>query len=107
MNEFTLYWRTGERNVVKGPDVASAMTLSGYGGGAVRALDFWARGDDQDWEWNDEKREWLQRPNPATPTNSPPPTPARTMPRNAEPAASRPHEGRGGRREWRRIKWMR
>lgn len=56
--EFTLYWRTGEREIVKGPDVASAMTLAGYGGGSVRALDFWARGDDRDWQWNAEKREW-------------------------------------------------
>jgi len=35
---FTLYWRTGTREVVTGKDTADAMTRAGYGGGATRAL---------------------------------------------------------------------
>lgn len=55
---FTLYWRTGDRNVVHGRDVAEAMTLAGYGGGTVRALDFWAHGDNSEYVWVPDERDW-------------------------------------------------
>lgn len=60
MSTFTLYWMTGDRQVISnnGQNIADAMTLAGYGGGAVRALDFWAQGDDKDYEWNKEARTW-------------------------------------------------
>lgn len=61
MNIYTLYWRDGKREVVKGDNQAQAMTLRGYGSGAVRALDFYAKGDDRDYEWDAAKREWVQR----------------------------------------------
>ena len=53
---FTLYWRMGKREVVKGETIAKAMTLAGYSGGAVAALDFFVNGEDHDWEWRD--RDW-------------------------------------------------
>jgi hypothetical protein len=56
--KFTLYWKTGDREVVQGRDISEAMTLAGYGGGAVRALDFHASGDNKDYEWNGSTREW-------------------------------------------------
>lgn len=56
---FTLYWRTGTRELIKGRNVAEAMTLAGYGGGATRALDFWAEGDDREWTWIPATREWI------------------------------------------------
>jgi hypothetical protein len=59
---FTLYWRTGDRDVVIGPDIAKAMTLAGYGGGSIRALDFYANGDDRDYRWDGSAREWVVTP---------------------------------------------
>lgn len=55
---FTLYWLTGDREIVAGRDIAEAMTLAGYGGGAARALDFWEPGDNHEYEWNAEARKW-------------------------------------------------
>lgn len=56
--KFTLYWRDGKREVVQGRNPAEAMTLAGYGGGAVAALDFWASGENDDYEWDAKAREW-------------------------------------------------
>ena len=56
--QFTLYWRTGKREVVSGRDPAEAMTLAGYGGGAIRALDFYAEGDNHEYSWDSGEREW-------------------------------------------------
>jgi len=59
MKEFTLFWLTGKSEIVKGSDAANAMTLAGYGGGAVRALDFYAQGDKRnEYVWNKETRNW-------------------------------------------------
>ena len=62
MNTYTLYWRDGQRNTVTGPDVARAMTLAGYGGGALPALDFYAVGDNHDYEWDVSLRDWAVFP---------------------------------------------
>lgn len=59
MKEFTLFWLTGKSEVVKGSDIANAMTLSGYSGGAVRALDFYAQGDVRnEYAWNTKTKNW-------------------------------------------------
>lgn len=60
--KFTLYWKTGDREVVEGRTAGQAMTLAGYGGGAARALEFWAQGDNRDYVWNKEAREWQPTP---------------------------------------------
>lgn len=40
MPQFKLHWlNSDEPEVVEGPTIAEAMTLAGYGNGAVRALD--------------------------------------------------------------------
>lgn len=36
------------------------MTLAGYGGGAVRALDFCVESDGKDYQWNEENRKWVK-----------------------------------------------
>lgn len=60
--KFTLYWRTGRIEVVQGRSAAEAMTLAGYGGGAVRALDFWAKGEPTgEWTWDSATREWTMK----------------------------------------------
>lgn len=55
---FTLYWRDGKRNVFAGRDIADAFRRAGYGGGAIRALDFYATGDDDKYIWNASTKEW-------------------------------------------------
>jgi len=56
--KFTLYWRAGTRQVVQGRNISSAMTRAGCGNGALRALDFYASGDCDQYEWNAAEREW-------------------------------------------------
>ena len=61
---FTLYWRTGDREIVQGRSIAEAMTLAGYSGGAVAALDFYAEGDNTEYAWDAASREWLKGAQP-------------------------------------------
>lgn len=66
--KFTLFWLDGKREVVQGRIIAEAMTLAGYGNGALRALDFYASGDNTSYWWDDATREWHNkeiRPEPA------------------------------------------
>lgn len=58
MNTYTLFWLTGDREIVKGTDPADAMNRSGYGNGALRALDFFSRGDDKEYTWDTENKKW-------------------------------------------------
>ena len=41
MKKFVLYWLSGEQQIVEGHDIADAFRRAGYGGGAVRALDYY------------------------------------------------------------------
>lgn len=61
MNTYTLFWLDGLRNIVMGKTIADAMNAAGYGAGAVRALDFWATGDNKEYEWNDNARTWEKK----------------------------------------------
>lgn len=56
---FTIYWRTGQRDVLSGIDAADALTQAGYGAGSVRAIDFHCKGDNREYVWDGEKREWV------------------------------------------------
>lgn len=59
---FTLYWLTGEAQVVAGPDIATAMNNAGIGAGALGALDFYAEGaPDPDRYWNAETHSWRRK----------------------------------------------
>lgn len=59
MSEYTLFWLTGDSEIVRGPAPHTAMTLAGYGGGAARALDFWADGDQRNnYAWDKTARTW-------------------------------------------------
>lgn len=60
--KFTLYWKTGDREVVEGSSAGQAMTLAGYSRGATRALDFWDEGECHDYVWNKETRKWDATP---------------------------------------------
>jgi hypothetical protein len=59
--EFTLYWLDGKKEIITGSSMANAMNKT-YSSGALRALDFWAKGKCNDyvfvngkWTWSDEK----------------------------------------------------
>lgn len=41
MKEFVLYWLDGTSEKVHGRTIAEAFALAGYGGGAIRALDYY------------------------------------------------------------------
>lgn len=38
---FKLHWLTGRTEEISGETISEAMMLAGYGGGAVRALDYY------------------------------------------------------------------
>jgi len=56
---WSFYWLTGQREVLPGATAVDALNRAGYGGGGVRALDFYAEGDrDDSWVWNPGTRQW-------------------------------------------------
>jgi hypothetical protein len=63
-NDYTLYWRDGKHESVRGRDIADAMNRAGYGGGAVAALDFFGHGKTPAYYWNADRAEWEALPNP-------------------------------------------
>jgi len=59
VKEFTLFWLTGDSQIITGTDIANAMNSAGIGNGALRALDFHAKGDVREkYIWNRENRTW-------------------------------------------------
>lgn len=58
---FTLYWKDGQRDVVKGKDLKDAMTHAGYGAGATSALDFHTTGVDYNYTWDTVERNWVKK----------------------------------------------
>lgn len=62
MNTYTLFWKTGKAETVKGNDPAQAMTLAGYSQGALGALDFYAYGECvNDYEFSPATRSWVRK----------------------------------------------
>ncbi len=56
---YTIFWLTGQTQLVIGYDAVSAMNNAGIGAGAVRAIDFYAEGDKtSEYKWNSESRSW-------------------------------------------------
>lgn len=61
---FTLFWLSGDRQVIDaepGMKFEDAATAAGYGGGAMRALDFYAAGDSHDYEYDKKQRQWVSK----------------------------------------------
>ena len=59
MNTYTLFWLTGETELVKGNTPAEAITLAGYSQGALGALDFYGHGDIKNkYVWDAGARSW-------------------------------------------------
>lgn len=60
--EYTLFWLTGETQIVKGINPSDAMNNAGIGNGALRAMDFWHPGDVRDhYIWDKENRTWKSK----------------------------------------------
>lgn len=48
---FTLFWLNGSKNIVRGEDINTAYTKAGFGAGAMPALDFYANGENDEYEF--------------------------------------------------------
>lgn len=55
-----LYWLSGETEVIHGTSIANAFNKK-YGGGALRALDWYDTKEEQTHDWDKDKREWVPR----------------------------------------------
>ena len=60
MNTYTLFWIGGKKEIATGDSISDAFSNLGYGGGAIRALDFYSNCQDDSFEWDKESREWVQ-----------------------------------------------
>lgn len=69
MNKFTIYWLDGTKSVIEGETVHEAFSAAGYNGGAVRAVDWYENGVNDDYVWNPEKKAWDKKTTAVT-TNS-------------------------------------
>ena len=62
MAKFTVFWLTGNSQIVTGSKIHIAMNNAGIGAGALRAMDFYAPGDQRDnYEWDKKNRTWLKK----------------------------------------------
>ena len=62
MKNYTLFWLTGEVELVKGNSISEAFTLAGYSSGALGAVDFYSEGDIRnDWKWDTTNRSWNRK----------------------------------------------
>lgn len=59
MNQYTFFWKDGKREVLQGENEAIALNQSGYTSGSLGALDFFSKGDDGSWRWDESKRNWV------------------------------------------------
>lgn len=59
---FAFYWLTGQREVLDGKNPTDALNHAGYGGGALRALDFWSVAEKDEWQWNAAEHKWEPKP---------------------------------------------
>lgn len=58
-NQYTLFWLTGESQLISGITPTDAFNNNGIGNGALRALDFWSEGDKRNsYEWDKSTRSW-------------------------------------------------
>ena len=58
---FTFFWLDGTREVVEGANSSNALAHSSYGIGALKSLDFWADGDNDNYDWNANKKKWIKK----------------------------------------------
>lgn len=59
-NRYTLYWRNGDRNIVIGKTIEEAFTASGYGAGAIHALDWYDEGVSETHYYDKQMSTWVK-----------------------------------------------
>lgn len=60
MNIFYIYWLGGRLSELKGETVEDAFRRGGYGGGAVRAVDFYEENKNT-YDWDASKKNWVKK----------------------------------------------
>lgn len=74
MRHFTIFWRSGEAQVVTGYDEPDAFRRAGIGAGALPAVDFYEKGDvRRKWLWDSLKKSWGKNPDFVEPEQIPAP----------------------------------
>ena len=59
MNTYTVFWRDGKSELMEGANITDAIRNSGYGNGALRAIDFYTEGDKRnEYAWDTGTRSW-------------------------------------------------
>ena len=58
---FTLYWLSGKREVIEGSTISDAFSSAGLGAEAVKALDFYTKGDNQEYTYDLGKHRWIKK----------------------------------------------
>lgn len=61
MPAHTFYWLDGKKEVLQGDTPEEALNKAGYGQGALKALDFYAKGDDNNYTWDPSIHEWKRK----------------------------------------------
>jgi hypothetical protein len=59
VNIWTFYWLDGKKEVLEGITAADACNRAGYGRGAIPALDFTCKGENDFWYWDGKK--WMKK----------------------------------------------
>lgn len=58
---YTVYWLTGDYQVIAGPDKATAFNNAGIGAGALSVVDFIHDGTpDPDYQWDKDNSRWTK-----------------------------------------------
>lgn len=61
-NKYTAFWLHSGVDILEGSSPEKAFQNAGIGQEALRALDFWARGDvSSEYEFNKDKRSWNKK----------------------------------------------
>lgn len=55
---FTIYWKSGEREVVSGPSISRAFSDAGLGSGSLDGIDFYVEGECDRYVWEDKNKSW-------------------------------------------------
>ncbi len=55
---WTLYWKDGKKEIIQGSTLEEAFTKYGFGAGAKSALDFYVKGTDASYNWNNKDKSW-------------------------------------------------
>lgn len=59
IKSFIFYWLTGQSERGEGVSPAHALTMLGYGAGAIRALDFYEESAKPTYHWDPNKKSWF------------------------------------------------